>query len=104
MLLEVLSLDVGKQATTLTDEHEQAATSVEVLLVALHVLGEALEALREQGNLDGCGAGVLLVLAVLLDELGLALLGDCHVEPLSFFGYAPDRDGRQAVGGPLGAG
>src|SRR5690606_4466847 len=61
---------------------EQAAAAVEVLEVAApalalgpEVLGERVDALGQQGDLDLGGPGVLLVLTVLADELGL-LLGD----------------------------
>ena len=40
------------------------------------MLGELVDTVGEDGDLNGGGTGVLLVLAVLLDELGLALLGD----------------------------
>ena len=47
-----------------------------VLLVDLQVLGQVLDADGEDGNLDLGGAGVLLVLAILLDDLCDLLLGD----------------------------
>lgn len=78
VLVDVVLLDVGEETTTLTDEHEQAAAGVEVLLVGLHVLGELLDALGEDGHLDLGVAGVLRVLAVLGGKLRLALLGNRH--------------------------
>ena len=87
VVLDVVLLDVAQETTTLTDEHEEAAAGVEVLLVGLHVLGELLDAGGEDGDLDLGGTGVGLGLAVLLDELGLLLLGD-HVDP-PFLGFAP---------------
>ncbi len=38
--------------TTATAEHEQATTGVEVLLVGLHVLGQLLDALGQDGDLN----------------------------------------------------
>ena len=76
VLLDVLLLDVGQEATTLTNEHQQATTGVVVVLVELDVLGQALDALGQKRDLHLRGTGVVLVLAVLLDELGLALLAD----------------------------
>ena len=54
-----------------------------VLLVDLDVLGELANALGQDCDLDLGGAGIVCVLAKLLDELGLAFLGDCHVTSLS---------------------
>lgn len=83
VLVDVVLLDVGEKTTTLTDEHEQAAAGVEVLLVRLHVLGELADALGQDSDLDLGVTGVLCVLAELSGELGLALLGDRHVDHLS---------------------
>ena len=78
VLVDVVLLDVGEETTTLTDEHEQTAAGVEVLLVGLHVLGELLDALGQNGDLNLGVAGVLGVLAELSGELRLALLGNRH--------------------------
>ena len=78
VLIDVVLLDVGEETTTLTDEHEQATTGVEVLLVGLHVLGQLLDALGQDGDLNLGVAGVLGVLAELGGELRLALLGNRH--------------------------
>lgn len=78
VLVDVVLLDVGEETTTLTDEHEQAAAGVEVLLVRLHVLGELLDAVGEDSDLDLGVTGVLGVLAELGGELRLALLGNRH--------------------------
>ena len=76
---DVAVLDVDEQATTLTNEHEQTAARVVILLVDLDVLGELANALGEDCDLDLGGARIVSILAKLLDELGLAFLGDCHV-------------------------
>lgn len=78
VLIDVVLLDVGEETTTLTDEHEQTTTGVEVLLVGLHVLGQLLDALGQDGDLNLGVAGVLGVLAELSGELRFALLGNRH--------------------------
>ena len=50
--LDVVPPEVVQQATSPTDEHEQPATRVMVLLVGPQVLGELPDALGEDGNLD----------------------------------------------------
>lgn len=50
--LDVLPLQIVEQAPTLTDQHEEPALTMEVVLVLLHVLGEVLDSLGEQRNLD----------------------------------------------------
>ena len=52
ILDDVVLLDIAKKAAALTDEHKQTTTGVEVLLMRLHVLGEALDALGKDGNLN----------------------------------------------------
>ena len=78
VLVDVVLLDVGEETTTLTNQHEQTTAGVEVLLVGLHVLGQLLDALGQDGNLNLGVAGVLGVLAELGGELRLALLGNRH--------------------------
>ena len=79
VLLDVALLDVLQHTAALTDEHHEAATGVVVLLVRLQVLGEVADALREDGDLNLGGTGVLIVLAELLDEFRGALLGDAEL-------------------------
>ena len=78
---DVVLLDVGKKTTTLTDEHEKAAAGVEVLLMGLHVLGKALDALGKDGDLDLGVAGVDRSVAELCGKLCLALFRNSHVSP-----------------------
>ena len=86
ILEDVVLLDVGEKTTAATDDHEQAATGMEVLRVGLHVLGELADALGSDGNLDLGVASVLRVLAELGGELRLALLGNSHVSPFYWQG------------------
>ena len=58
VLDDVVLLDVGEKTTTTADEHEQATTGVEVLLMGLHVLGQLLDALAQDGDLNLGVAGV----------------------------------------------
>jgi hypothetical protein len=59
--VEVVLLEVVQQAAALTDEHEQTATRVMVLLVAAKVLGQVVDALGQERDLDAGVARVLLV-------------------------------------------
>src|SRR4051812_47109237 len=78
--LEVVLAQVVEQATTLADEHEQAATAVVILLVLPKVLGQIVDARRQQGDLDPGAPGVLGVLPELGDDLLLAVSGQrAHV-------------------------
>lgn len=79
VVVDVALLDIREKTTTLTDEHEQATARVVILLVDLDVLGELANALGEDCDLDLGGTRIVGILAKLLDELGLAFLGDCHV-------------------------
>src|SRR5205814_2514536 len=56
----------------------QAAAGRVVLAMRLEVLGQALDVLGQQRDLDFRGAGVALLGRELLDELGLAFCGDGH--------------------------
>ena len=58
---------------------KQATARVVILLVDLDVLGELANVLGEDCDLDLGGTRIVGILAKLLDELGLAFLGDCHV-------------------------
>src|SRR4051794_38569723 len=71
-------MHVAEEAAALADEHQQAAARVVVLLVVAQVLGQLVDALGEQGDLDAGVPRVLGVLAELRDDLLLALLGKAH--------------------------
>ena len=78
VLEDVILLDVGQKTTTATDQHEQTAAGVEVLLVGLHVLGELTDALGQDGNLNTGVAGVHGAVAKLSGQLSLALFRNGH--------------------------
>lgn len=63
--LDIAVDQVIEETTTLTDELEEAAPRRMVFRMQLQVLGELVDALRKDGDLDFRCAGVVLVLAVL---------------------------------------
>src|SRR5439155_1349762 len=68
--LHVVLPDVVEQPAATADEHEQATTAVVVLLVGLQVLGEVIDAPREERDLYLRRPGVGVVDAVLGDRRG----------------------------------
>src|SRR5699024_8572237 len=70
--VDVNLLQVPEEATALADEEQQTTTAVVVVLVLLQVLGEVLDALRQQRDLDLGRTGVTLSGGVLGHD---ALLG-----------------------------
>src|ERR1700761_2084561 len=74
--LEVASLEVVQEATAFADQHQQATPRVVIFALLAQVLGEVVDALGEQRDLDLGGPGVLLVCAELRGDLALALAGD----------------------------
>src|ERR1700675_322732 len=55
--LQVAALQIAQQPAPLSDQHQQPATRVVVLDVAAEVLGQFVDALGEQRDLDFGGAG-----------------------------------------------
>src|SRR3954470_24916459 len=80
--LEILALQVVQEAAAPSDELEQAATRVVVVLVRPEVLGQLVDALGEHRDLNLGRAGIGLVLAELPDMLQLLFLGEGHLSPL----------------------
>ena len=76
--LEVGALEVAEQAAAAADQHQQAAARVVVLAVLAQVLGELVDPLGEQRDLDLGRAGVGVGPAVLADQLLLLVLGQRH--------------------------
>src|SRR5687768_16529185 len=68
--LDVVVLDIVEQATSTTDELHQAPTGVMVALVHLEMLGEVVDAFREDGDLHLGRTGVRVVEPVLGDRGG----------------------------------
>jgi hypothetical protein len=61
--------------STLTDELQQATLRVMVVLVLSQVLCEAIDPFSEQGYLDFSRPGIALASGMLLNDCGLAFLG-----------------------------
>ena len=59
--VEICPLHVVEEAATLADHLEQAAATVVVLRMSAEVLGEVVDALAEQGDLESGRTGVGLV-------------------------------------------
>src|SRR5258708_39117235 len=83
--VDVRPLHVVQQAAAVPDHLQQPAAAMMVFLVSPEVLGEVVDPLGEQGDLDSRGAGVRLVLLVLLERRGVVkshwLNRDKLVEP-----------------------
>src|SRR5581483_10587273 len=76
--LEVAALQIVEAAAAAADEHQQATAGVVVLAVRAQMLGQAVDALREQRDLDLGLAGVRGTFSELLHQLLLAFLGQRH--------------------------
>jgi hypothetical protein len=95
--------EVVQQAPTPTHHHDQATARAVVLDMTLEVLGQILDALGQQGNLDLRGPGIPFVKFVFLPNRCLRCV--CHkpsqtcsgFSSFSFFffpaGKFSDRDG-----------
>ncbi len=68
ILGEVFALDVVKELATTAGHLEEAAAAVEILTMRAQVLGQVIDASREQRDLDVAGAGVFLVSFILADD------------------------------------
>src|SRR5215208_7594794 len=79
--LEILLLEVVQEPPAAADEHQQAAARVVVVLVLAQVLGEIVDAARQERDLDLGGPGVVRVLPELLGDGALVLLRQGHVRP-----------------------
>ncbi len=64
--LHILFLEVPEQSPPLTDHHEQTSPAVMILFMGLQMLGEVVDALSQQRNLDLRGTGVRGVRAVFI--------------------------------------
>src|SRR5207248_11687487 len=71
--LEVGALQIGEKPPPAPDQHQQAAAGMMVLGLLAQVLGEVVDALGEQRDLDLRRAGVLLAGAEARGELALSL-------------------------------
>src|ERR1051325_10161079 len=74
--LEVTLLQVLQEAATPADELEQASARMVVFRVSSEMLGELVDASREERDLHVGRAGVLLAAPVLADDVLLRFLGE----------------------------
>ena len=72
--VDVLVVKVLQEFTTTTYHLRQCTCGTEVLVVLLQVLRQVLDAIAEQGYLAFYRTGVLSVLAILAEDLGLLSL------------------------------
>jgi len=77
--LDVLALEVVEQASTTADELEQTSARVVVFHVGLEVLCKRADAFTQQSDLDLGGPGVVFVLPMLIDQLGLPYAVERHL-------------------------
>ena len=69
----VLLLEVIQEAAALTDHFQQAPVGVLILGVGAHMLGEDVDALGENSDLDLGGPGIALMGTVGVDDFGFLL-------------------------------
>ena len=72
----IFAFQVGQQAFTTVDHHDQAAAGMEILGVGLEVTVEFVNAGGQQCDLDFRGAGVVLGTCVIGDNGGFAFFRD----------------------------
>src|SRR5690349_173607 len=101
--LRIFLPQVLEQPSALADEHEQAAPRVVVLLVGLEVVGQAVDPLREERDLNLGRSGVALVHLELLDQALLLVRRQSHTG--SSRGFPPQSPRPQGPGcGSVGTG
>src|SRR5205823_2623791 len=76
--LRVFGFEVIEQPPAPADEHQEPAAGVMILRVRLEVLGQVVDALAENSDLDLRGPRVGLVCFVTANEFGLAIFGQRH--------------------------
>ena len=74
--LDVAALHVIEEPTTPSDQHQEATTAVVVLRMGLQVIGEVVDAIAQQSDLDLGRSGVGVVLAMLRNRVDLGRC--CH--------------------------
>src|SRR5689334_16045551 len=78
--VDVRPLHVIEQTAASADHLQQAASAMMVLLVRPKVLGQVVNSLGQERDLDACGAGIRLVRLVLLERRCVV---ESHVDELS---------------------
>jgi hypothetical protein len=100
--VHVVTTKVAEEASALADHHQQAPAGVVVLPVLAKVLGQLVDARRQQSDLDGRRAGVALVPRELADDFCLGFLGQRHDERKLAQPHDPGRRCDQAPKGTPG--
>src|SRR5262245_39466003 len=78
----MLLAQVLEEAPALADQHQQAPAGVVVLLVGLEVVGQPVDPLRQERDLNLGGPGIAFVDPELLDEVLLLPIGRSHAAVL----------------------
>jgi hypothetical protein len=95
--LDVVIFYIVEQPTPASDQHQQPATRMVVLGVNLQMLGEILDAVREQSDLNFRASRVAVVQFVLFDQSFFVLRRQSHCLLSSFYstnlgtGYATNQ-------------
>src|SRR3546814_15383341 len=63
-----------------SDLHQKAAAAVVVLVVRLEVIGQRIDAVGQDRDLDFRRTGIALVAGIVLDDFGFALGGNRHIQ------------------------
>ena len=79
--IKVLALEVVQQPAAFADHLDQSEARVIVLRVRPEVIGQLLDALGEDSDLDFRGACVRIVGSVIVDEVRLASEIEGHRQP-----------------------
>src|SRR5687768_2329689 len=77
--VRVLAFEVIEQSPSLANQLQKAAARVVVLCVNLEMLGEIVDALAEERDLNFRGSRVAVVCAVRADDSSLAIFGKRHI-------------------------
>src|SRR3954463_14241081 len=76
--VDVLGLEIVQEPTTLSDQHQQAATRMVILRVHLEVLGEIRDPFRKQSDLNFRRARVTGLPGEFLDDCRLTFRCEGH--------------------------
>ena len=86
---DILLSEVVKELLSVSNHLGKTSLRVEVLGVLLHVLGEAVDSIGKDSNLNLGRTGILLIDLVLSDDGGLGFLSNHFSSPfLKFYPYA----------------
>jgi hypothetical protein len=81
--VQILTLEVGQQAFTTVNHHDQAAAGMVILGVGFEVTVQVVDTGCQQRNLHFRGAGVVLTARIISDNSGLGCFFDSHALPFT---------------------